>query len=114
MSSLGYVPKAADLVWIDYSSQALDEYKQRILGFVVSPQAYNIKTGRVVICSVSGDQTGYPFEVALPKSCELTGVILSDHVSSINWHTYKLSLVTTLDQVTFEEVSSRLGALFDI
>ncbi|WP_338026348.1 type II toxin-antitoxin system PemK/MazF family toxin [Cohnella algarum] len=55
--------------------------------FVVSPAAYNGKVGLSLLCPVSSRIRGCPFEVAIPRSLPVKGVILTDQVKSIDWQT---------------------------
>jgi ribosomal protein S27AE len=46
---------------------------------------YNAKSGLALACPIMNQAKGYPFEVAVPAGCGATGVILADHVKSIDW-----------------------------
>jgi mRNA interferase MazF len=46
---------------------------------------YNEKAGLCVVCPVTGQAKGYPFEVVLPDGLPVKGVVLSDHVKSSDW-----------------------------
>jgi mRNA interferase MazF len=106
-----YLPKSADLVWVDYNSPVQHEHKERLLACVVSEQSYNAKTGRAIICIVTSEAKGYPFEVMLPESCNITGVILSDHVRTVDWQTSKLTYAGVVDHATYNEVAGKLAAV---
>ncbi len=41
--------------------------------------------GLIVCCPISRQSKGYIFEVALPAGLEVKGVILADHLKSIDW-----------------------------
>ncbi len=42
-------------------------------------------TGFAVVCPITRQQKGYPFEVVLPKGEVIEGVILTDQVKSLDW-----------------------------
>jgi mRNA-degrading endonuclease toxin of MazEF toxin-antitoxin module len=52
---------------------------------VLSPRIYNAKAGLAVACPITTQAKGYPFEVAVPAGHGATGVILADHVKSVDW-----------------------------
>src|SRR5262249_45281579 len=81
----GYAPDAGDLVWLSFSPHAGREQAGRRPGLVLSPRAYNEKAGLCLVCPVTNQAKGYPFEVALPGGLAVGGVVLSDHVKSADW-----------------------------
>ncbi len=80
-----HVPDRGDIVWIDFDPQAGHEQAGRRPAMVVSPQSYNQKVGLVLLCPITNQRKGYPFEVPLPKGFEVTGVVLADQVKSMDW-----------------------------
>jgi mRNA interferase MazF len=38
-----------------------------------------------VCCPITRQAKGYPFEVALPEGMSVAGVVLADHVKSLDW-----------------------------
>ena len=53
---------------------------------VLSPKAYNGKTGLCLVVPITNQSKGYPFELALPASCRTTGVVLCDQMRSLDWN----------------------------
>ncbi len=80
-----HVPDRGDIVWIDFDPQAGHEQAGRRPAMVVSPQSYNQKVGLVLLCPITNQRKGYPFEVPLPKGLKVTGVVLADQVKSMDW-----------------------------
>ena len=39
----------------------------------------------VVTCPITSEKKGYPFEVELPKSLVIRGVVLADQVKNLDW-----------------------------
>jgi mRNA interferase MazF len=78
-------PDRGDLVWVQFSSQAGHEQAGLRPGLVLSPAAYNGKVGLALICPVTSQVKGYPFEVALPPGGTITGVVLADQVRCLDW-----------------------------
>lgn len=67
MSPSTYNPDRGDIVWIDFSPQAGHEQAGRRPALVISPGAYNKKVGLAILCPITSQVKGYPFEVALPR-----------------------------------------------
>jgi len=85
MVTNGYVPDRGDLVWLDLSPQAGHEQAGRRPALVLSPRAYNDRAGFALVCPISNQQKGYPFEVPVPRGCGANGVIIADQLKSVDW-----------------------------
>src|SRR5258708_40287179 len=81
-----YVPDAGDLIKVDFTSgQTGHEQAGWRPALVLSPRAYNKKSGLAAVVPVTNAIKGYPFEVDLPAGLKITGTSLSDAVRSIDW-----------------------------
>jgi len=69
------VPEAGDFVWLTFDPQAGREQAGRRPALVLTPRTYNAKSGLALVCPVTNQAKGYPFEVAIPAGCGTTGVI---------------------------------------
>jgi mRNA interferase MazF len=106
-----YVPRRGDVVWISLSPQAGREQAGRRPALVLSPDAYNAKVGLALLCAVTSQVKGYPFEVAVPEGLAVAGVVLSDHVRSLDWRARKAEWACTLPLSATAEVLAKLQAL---
>jgi mRNA interferase MazF len=79
-----YVPDRGDLIWIRFDPQAGREQAGRRPAVVLSGREYNEKVGLALCCPVTSRAKGYPFEVQLPSGLVVEGVVLSDHVKSLD------------------------------
>ena len=68
-------PDRGDIVWLDFSPQAGHEQSGRRPAVVVSPVRYNAKVGLALVCPITSQAKGYPFEVALPQRAKVSGVM---------------------------------------
>jgi len=62
-------PEHGDLVFVRFSPQSGHEQAGTRPGIVLSPQAFNEVTGFAVVCPITRQRKGYPFEVALKWRC---------------------------------------------
>ncbi len=109
-----YVPDTGDLVWFSFSPRAGREQAGRRPGLVVSPRSYNAKTGLCLVCPVTGQAKGYPFEVELPEGLPVEGVILSDHLKSADWHERKAEHIGAVPAEILDEVRAKLKPLLGL
>ncbi len=111
VSPRAYVPQRGDIVWITLNPQAGHEQAGRRPALVLSPRNYNGKTGLAIICPITNQVKGYPFEVLLPAGLPITGAILSDQVKSLDWRARNTELVCALPDDTISEVLQKLSTL---
>jgi mRNA interferase MazF len=91
--------------------QAGHEQGGRRPAVVLSPGNYNDKTGLAILCPITSQIKGYPFEVLIPAGLPIAGAILSDQVKSLDWHARNAELICRLPTETISEILQKLGAL---
>ena len=106
-----FVPDAGDFVWLTFDPQAGREQTGRRPALVLSPKIYNAKSGLALACPVTSQAKGYPFEVAVPSSCGATGVILADHLKSIDWKARRAGPLGRCTDEVMGEVRAKLAPL---
>ena len=106
-----YVPERGDVVWLKFDPQAGHEQAGHRPALVLSPGIYNGKVGLAIMCPVTSHIKGYPFEVPLPPGLEVSGVVLSDQVKSLDWRSRKARYCCTVPEAVLSEVLGKLGAL---
>lgn len=111
---MGGVPDRGDIVWITLNPQAGHEQAVRRPALVLSPLAYNDKVGLAILCPITSQAKGYPFEVALPDDLPVRGVILSDQVKSLDWRVRQADRVCTVPSEVVKSVLQKLGTLLSI
>jgi mRNA interferase MazF len=98
-------------VWITLDPQAGHEQAGRRPALVVSPAAYNGRVGLALLCPITSQVKGYPFEVALPAGLGVSGVVLADQVKSLDWRARKASRIGAVPDEVVAQVLQRLHAL---
>jgi mRNA interferase MazF len=106
-----FVPDAGDFVWLTFDPQAGREQAGRRPALVLSPKAYNVRSGLALACPVTNQAKGYPFEVAVPAGHGASGVILADHLKSIDWKACRAERIGRCPDELMEEVRAKLAAL---
>lgn len=77
------VPDAGDIVWLQFTPQAGHEQAGHRPALVLSPAAYNGKTGLMLCCPMTTQIKGYPFEVLIAG--ERPSAVLADQIKSVDW-----------------------------
>jgi len=106
-----YVPSRGDIIWINFNPQAGHEQAGRRPALVLSPKNYNLKVGLAILCPITSKKKGYPFEVLIPKSLPVSGVVLSDQVKSMDWRIRDTKFICKFDKSSIEQVLQKLLTL---
>ena len=104
-------PDRGDLVWITFTPQAGHEQAGRRPAVVLSPRRYNARAGLSLCCPVTNRSKGYPFEVPLPEGLGIEGVVLADHVKSLDWRARQVERAGRVPEATLTEIVGKLSAL---
>jgi len=107
-----YSPERCDLVWMTFDPQRGHEQRGHRPGFVVTPRRFNELTGLAFICPITGRARGYPFEVKLPESAPVQGVIMVDQMRSLDWRERKPRYAGRCADV-LQEVVERLMSIVE-
>jgi mRNA interferase MazF len=108
-----FTPERGDAVWITLAPQAGHEQAGRRPALVLSPAAYNRKVGLALLCPITNQVKGYPFEVTLPPGLKVQGAVLSDHVKCLDWRARKSVFICKLPEEVVSEVLGKLNTLLE-
>jgi mRNA interferase MazF len=111
MVATQYVPDCGDVIWLNFDPQAGHEQAGHRPALVLSPKAYNGRTGLCLVVPITNQSKGYPFELALPSSCQTTGVVLCDQIRSLDWKARMAALKEKTEQDFAREVLARFMPL---
>jgi len=106
---MAFVPDRGEVIWIDFDPQAGREQARHRPALVLSPKAYNSKTSLCVVCPITSQIKGYPFEVQIPG--EGLGVVLADQVKSLDWRARKAKHKDKVSEEVLAEVIGKLSTL---
>ncbi len=109
-----FVPHRGDVVWIDMQLQAGHEQSGRRPAVVLSPKAYNSKVGLALLCPITNQAKGYPFEVMIPHGSKVVGVVLSDQVKSLDWKIRNAEFCDKLPEAVVLEILKKLETLLNV
>lgn len=104
------VPDRGHIIVVDFFQSGVEQAGRRP-ALVLSPSIYNEKSGLCLCCPITTKAKGYPFEVALPATAQTTGVILADHLRSLDFVVRRAKVVERLEQRFIEQVFQKLEPL---
>lgn len=106
-----FVPQKGDIILLDFTPQSGKEQAGKRPALVLSPKEYNGRVGLMLACPVTSQPKGYPFEVLLPKKLKTKGVILADHIKSLDWKSRNAYFLEKLPKESLREVVEKIGLL---
>ncbi len=104
-----YVPDAGDIVWLQFDPQAGHEQAGHRPALVLSPAAYNGKSGLMLCCPMTTQIKGYPFEVLIAG--KQPSAVLADQIKSLDWVARKASRKGKATASELAEVRAKALAL---
>lgn len=104
-----YVPDAGDVVWLNFTPQAGHEQAGHRPALVLSPAAYNVKTGLMICCPMTTQIKSYPFEVLIAGTPP--SAVLADQVKSLDWRIRKATKKAAVAADELAEVRAKILAL---
>jgi len=104
-----FVPDAGDIVWLQFDPQAGHEQAGHRPALVLSPAAYNGKTGLMLCCPMTTQIKGYPFEVRIAGDTD--SAVLADQVKSLDWRARRAKLKSRISAAELAEVRAKVMAL---
>ena len=104
-----FVPDAGDIVWLQFDPQAGHEQAGHRPALVLSPAAYNGKTGLMLCCPMTTQIKGYPFEVRIAGDTD--SAVLADQVKSLDWRVRRAKLKGRISAAELAEVRAKVMAL---
>jgi mRNA interferase MazF len=103
-----YIPDKGDIVWITFNPQAGHEQAGRRPALVLSPETYNRKVSLAILCPITSQIKGYPFEVLIPDGLQISGAILSDQIKNLDWKARQAKFICKIPQPAMDEVLQKL------
>jgi mRNA interferase MazF len=105
-----WVPDRGDVVWLEFNPQAGQEQSGRRPALVISPAAYNARVGLALLCPITSQVKGYPFEVGI-EAGRISGVVLSDQIKSLDWSARQAEFIGHAPDQSITEVLQKLATL---
>jgi mRNA interferase MazF len=108
------LPDRGSLIWMDFTPQAGREQRGRRPGIVLTRAAYHQRSRLAIVCPITSRQKGWPMEVRLPSGLAVGGVVLVDHVRSVDREARRMEIVGTAPIEVLDEIDARLAPLLSL
>lgn len=105
------MPDRGHIIWLEFDPQAGREQAGRRPALVLSPASYNSLTSLALVCPITNQSKGYPYEVYLPYGLRATGVVLSDHIKSLDWVARRAEHIDMLPEAELADVLAKIETL---
>jgi mRNA interferase MazF len=110
---MAYIPERGDIVWLMFDPQAGHEQAGHRPALVISPGAYNAKTGLSLMCPITSQVKQYAFEVGIPSGLPVAGVVLADQIKSLDWRARKAEFICTLPPEITDIVIAKIRPIIE-
>ncbi len=110
-SSEAYCPDRGDLIWLDNDPTRGHEQSGHRPGLVLSPRAYNVRSGLCLVAPITSRRTKYSFDTALPEGLGVAGLVISDQVSSESWAQRRSRFIGTAPRALVDDVVAKFRTL---
>lgn len=109
-----YIPERGDAIWLDFDPQTGREQAGRRPALVLSPVTYNRKSGLALVCPITSQVKGYPFESAVPQGLPIQGVVLTDQIRCLDWQKRHAKRIAKIPEILLVDVTAKLSALIGL
>lgn len=110
---MAYAPRRGDVVNIDLSPQVGHEQAGHRPALVMSSDVYNGRIGLAIVCPITNQKKGYPFEVDIPAGVGVTGVVMADQAKSVDWQGRGATFRCRMPDAVVDEVLNRVISLIE-
>ena len=97
------------MVWLDFDPQVGREQAGRRPALVLSHAHYNERTGLAIVCPMTRQVKGYPFEVQMGEAGG--GVVLVDQLKCVDWRQRMVGRKGRVSDRVMEEVINAVAEL---
>lgn len=103
-----YCPKRGDFIWLTFDPKPGHKQMGKRPALVVSHDSFNQKMGVAFVCPISNTQRQNPFDVVVPEGEEVTGVIMTDQMRSLDFKTRKAEFIAQCPELILKDVLRRI------
>lgn len=105
-----YFPAKGDLIAVTFDPQSGHEQKGRRPALVISNDSFNRRTGLAIVCPITSTRRNFPFHVALPDVCSVTGFVMVEQVKAIDFRTRRARFLERAPEPVLNQALSLLDA----
>lgn len=96
--------KQGDIIKLDFNPQAGHEQAGYRPAVVISNDFFNSKTNLTIVCPITNTNRPFPLHVALDGRTATTGVVLCEHLKSLDLSSRKYSFIEKMPDDLLNEI----------
>jgi mRNA interferase MazF len=108
-----YVPKAGDIVMMDFDPQVGREQAKRRPALVLTDQRYNRASGLAIVCPLTSKRQPYPFALPIVVD-QVEGAVLVDQSKSMDWAGRKAEFHSKAEPALVNKARQYFGVLLAV
>jgi len=108
------VPNRGDIIYIDFNPTRGHEQRGKRPALVVSPAAFNARTGTLWACPVTSSQRGWAFETSLDDyDLKTSGAVRADQIKTLDFKSRGYSFRETAPTAVTDDVLAKIQAVLN-
>ncbi|NET58639.1 MAG: mRNA-degrading endonuclease [Symploca sp. SIO2E6] len=107
----GRIPSRGDIIRLELNPRTGSEQAGYRPAIIISPLAYNRISKIVLVCPITSQRKGWPFEVELPVQMQTHGIVLVDQLRAVDCSARVANFVEKAPPELVNEVLARLEPL---
>ena len=108
-----YIPKQADVVFLDFNPTKGHEQSGFRPAVVISNNVFNENTKMVIVCPITSNNKEFPTHYNLEDTKKINGTVLCEHIRSIYYEFRNLKFVEKLSDNDFISIITLLNACIE-
>ena len=106
--------KQGDIIKVDFNPQTGREQAGSRPAVVISNAFFNGKAKLAIVCPISNTDKNFPLHVRLDERTKTTGVVLCDHVKSLDINRRTYSFIERMPKDLLEQVVNKVFAEIEV
>jgi mRNA interferase MazF len=106
--------KQGDIIKIDFNPQSGHEQAGSRPAVVISNTFFNEKAKLAIVCPISNTDKNFPLHVRLDERTKTTGVVLCDHIKSLDINSRVYKFIEVMPKDILENVINRVFAEIEL
>ena len=106
--------KQGDIIKINFNPQSGREQAGSRPAVVISNTFFNDKAKLAIVCPISNTDKNFPLHVRLDERTKTKGVVLCDHVKSLDVNSRTYKLIETLPKDVLENIINKVFAEIEL
>lgn len=106
--------RQGDIVKVNFNPQQGHEQAGYRPALVISNDDFNARTGLAIVCPITNTRNNFPLHIPLPDNLNTTGVVLCEHVRTLDLNARQHNYVETVSTEFLRSVIDIVSAETEI